>query len=235
MARSDAAIVKDWEDRLHTRRVLLANARRQAAYWRSEKAKAKKGTSRYSHCGAMLADRDQKVSERKEQVAYAERVIARHKPKAPAASGGMSSAGVLLVARFEGFRSRPYRDAVGVWTIGYGETRGVGPNTRPVSQSQAFAALKRRLDQDYLAPALRYCHAVGFHPTQHQADALGSLSYNLGPGIFARGKTMGNAIASHDRMAIANAFLVYDKAGSPPRALAGLTSRRRAERALFLS
>ena len=42
---------------------------------------------------------------------------------------------------------------------------------------------------------------------------------------------MGNAIRSKNRARIADAFLVYDKAGG--RTLPGLTRRRRAERALF--
>ena len=34
----------------------------------------------------------------------------------------ITSAGLDLIKRFEGFRSNAYRDAVGIWTIGYGHT-----------------------------------------------------------------------------------------------------------------
>lgn len=58
------------------------------------------------------------------------------------------------------------------------------------------------------------------------------MAYNLGQGIFARGRTMGDAIASRDHRRIADAFLVYHKAGG--LVLPGLARRRRAERALYL-
>ena len=43
-----------------------------------------------------------------------------------------AAAGIALIKEFEGFPfgGRPYRDPVGVWTIGYGHTEGVGPHTR---------------------------------------------------------------------------------------------------------
>ena len=71
-------VVLRWRTLLAGRRGLLAYARRQAAYWRARKAKAKRGTQAYSHAGAMLHDREQKLAHRQAQVEYAERVIARH-------------------------------------------------------------------------------------------------------------------------------------------------------------
>lgn len=225
-----STVVARWRAKLAVRKSLLAHARLRAAYWRKRKAHAKKGTKTYSRAAAMLADREKLVAKRKEQVAYADRVIARHAPKAKARS--VSEGGVQFVAGFEGFRSFPYRDAVGVWTIGYGETQGVGPNTPMWTKSYALSRLRTRLNRDYLAPVLRVADAVGLRLSQHEADALASLSYNLGPGIFAAGHTMGDALRSKNRTRIADAFLVYDKAGG--HALAGLTRRRRAERAMFL-
>jgi lysozyme len=147
--------------------------------------------------------------------------------------GGVSDAGVALVKQFEGFRSKPYQDAVGVWTIGYGETRGISRWTRPWTEKQAAEALRRRLDRDYF-PAVRRLHAFP-KLNQHQVDALTSFAYNLGAGIFHAGGSIGDALRSRDwRSATARAILLYDKAGSPAHALPGLTSRRHAERDLFL-
>jgi GH24 family phage-related lysozyme (muramidase) len=100
---------------------------------------------------------------------------------------GVSAAGVELVKRFEGFRSKPYQDAVGVWTIGYGETRGVTSRTRPVTEAEAAAQLRRRLDRDYF-PTVKALPTFSVL-TQHQVDALTSFIYNVGfvlPGLKTR-------------------------------------------------
>ena len=61
----------------------------------------------------------------------------------------LSDRGAKLSADFEGFRSCPYRDAVGVWTIGFGSTSGVGPNTKCMSRADALKRMKREVDQTY--------------------------------------------------------------------------------------
>lgn len=146
----------------------------------------------------------------------------------------ISAAGVELVAGFEGFRSRPYRDAVGVWTIGYGHTRGVTGASRAISASQGRALLQRDLNAIYAPAVNRALKLVGFKATQHEFDALVSFAFNLGPGLLTGDHDIARALRSHKRGVIANAILEYDKAGQPPRPLAGLTRRRESERALFL-
>lgn len=134
-----------------------------------------------------------------------------------------------FIAPFEGFRSRPYRDAVGVWTIGYGETKGIGPNSPAVTEPQARAQMRRRLAADY-APAI---DRMGLALNVNQEAALLSVIYNLGPGVLDHGRSLGDALRAHAWHAAADAILLYDKAGG--KTLAGLTRRRQAERALFLS
>jgi lysozyme len=166
------------------------------------------------------------------------RIKAKPKPVKPkpvkATASKISPAGTHLIASFEGFRSKPYRDAVGVWTIGYGHTAGVTASSKPLTEPQALALLRRDLNRRYAPPVAKTAKAIGLRLNQHQFDALVSAVYNLGPGILDRGRTLGDALRSKNRHRIADAFLVYDKAGSPPRALPGLTRRRRAERDLFL-
>jgi GH24 family phage-related lysozyme (muramidase) len=212
-------VVERWTAKLKIRRGLLDRARRSVVYWGRRAGSV--------HGLAMLREARARYALRKRQVAEAERVIVRH-----TSISTVSAAGVALVAGFEGFRSCPYRDAVGVWTIGFGETQGVGPGSKCISRETALGMLRRRLARDYLAPVLRTAQAADFPLTQNQADALASLVYNLGPGILSSGSTMGSAIRSRNKQRIADAFLVYDHAGG--RVLAGLTRRRKAERALFL-
>ena len=91
----------------------------------------------------------------------------------------VSRKGVRFVSRFEGFRSCPYRDAVGVWTVGFGETKGVGPNTPCISERKARRKLKRRLTHDYARPAWKLIKAP---LTRCERDALASFTYNVGLG-----------------------------------------------------
>lgn len=74
------SVYQRWSAKLAGRRALLATAEKRAAYWRKAKAKARKGTERYSLAGKNLADREHWVRVRRHQVAEAERVVARHKP-----------------------------------------------------------------------------------------------------------------------------------------------------------
>lgn len=140
----------------------------------------------------------------------------------------VSGNGVALVKRFEGFRSRPYRDAVGVWTIGYGETRGVGPGTSPWSERYAAQRLEERLNRDFGS----HVNALGLPLNQNQHDALTSFVYNVGPGGIAASTGVGRALRAHQWRAAADHLLDWDKAGGAR--LPGLTRRRQEERALFL-
>ena len=140
----------------------------------------------------------------------------------------LSDNGAKLIAEFEGFRSCPYRDAVGVWTIGYGSTRGVGPNTKCITRSQALDRMKREVDE-------RYGKAVNdlkLPLNQNQFDALTSFVYNVGPGGVGSNTGVGRALRQRHWNQAANELLKWDKAGG--RTLPGLTRRRKAERELFL-
>jgi lysozyme len=136
--------------------------------------------------------------------------------------------GLHLIESYEGFRSYPYRDLVGVWTIGFGSTKGVGPNSPHVTREQAGARLLREVDAEYGAAI----NALGLPLNQNQFDALVSFVYNLGPGAVASSTRIGQALRAHAWQAAADHLLEWNRAGGRP--IQGLTNRRRAERALFL-
>ena len=143
----------------------------------------------------------------------------------------ISPAGVALIKEFEGFPNggRPYQDIVNVWTIGYGHTEGVGPNSPRLTEAQASALLAKDLDSKY-GP---YVDAIGVPLSQPQYDALVSFVYNVGPGGVAASTHVGQALRAKNWKAAADALLAWDKAGGV--SVAGLTRRRQAERAMFLS
>jgi lysozyme len=137
----------------------------------------------------------------------------------------IDAAGVNLIGGFEGFSSCPYRDVVGVWTIGYGVTSGsgifVGPGTRCESRATGLAQLRQLIVTRY-EPAV---HAVSRTFGQHALDALDSFDFNLGAGIFTG--ALRADLAAHAYFAAGNIMLGYDHAGG--RVIEGLRTRREAE------
>jgi lysozyme len=142
-----------------------------------------------------------------------------------------SERGISLIKQFEGFPfgGRPYRDAVGVWTIGYGHTEGVGSNSRPISQRQADALLRHDLAHKYEYAVQPFAHKLN----QNQFDALVSFVYNLGTGMLDTSHTIGAALHRGDLHGVSRAFMLYVYAGG--HVLLGLKRRRAAEQHLFLT
>ena len=143
-----------------------------------------------------------------------------------------SQAGIDLIKSFEGFRSAPYRDAVGIPTIGYGMTiypdgRKVTMQDKPISEAQAVEGLRNLLGR-YEQAVERYAQ---IKLCQHQFDALVSFAYNVGNEAL-RTSTLMRHLNQGDLTSAANQMLRWNRAGG--RVLAGLTRRRQAERAMFL-
>lgn len=137
-----------------------------------------------------------------------------------------NASGVGLIKSFEGLRLKAYQDAVGVWTIGYGTTRGVKPG-QEISEAQAEALLKtdlNRFERDV-------SQAVRVPINDNQFAAIVSFTYNVGSGAM-RSSTLLRKLNRRDIYGAANEFPRWNRAGG--RVLAGLTRRRNAERALFL-
>lgn len=137
-----------------------------------------------------------------------------------------NASGVHLIKTFEGLRLKAYQDAVGVWTIGYGTTRGVRPG-QEISEAQAEALLKTDLNRFENAVN----QAVRVSINDNQFAALVSFAYNVGSGAL-RSSTLLRKLNRRDIYGAANEFPRWNRAGG--RVLAGLTRRRKAERALFL-
>jgi len=144
-----------------------------------------------------------------------------------AATSRINAAGLELIKSFEGLRLNSYRDAVGVWTIGYGHTRTAGPGQR-ISFNQATALLR----EDVSTFEKAVTRAVRVPITDNQFAALVSFAYNVGSGALSS-STLVRRLNSGDKFGAANEFLRWNRAGG--RVLAGLTRRREAERTLFLS
>lgn len=138
----------------------------------------------------------------------------------------MSANGRALLIRREGFKTRAYRDSVGVWTIGVGHTSAAGaPHVTPglvIGKDEVDAILSR----DLVKYENTVDSAVRVPLTQGQFDALVSLCFNIGQGGFAKSSVVRRLNESNYRGA-ADAFLMWNK----PSEIMG---RRRGERAQFL-
>jgi GH24 family phage-related lysozyme (muramidase) len=155
-------------------------------------------------------------------------------PPTGGSSGGSASGpkrtnqnGLLLIKSFEGLRLKAYRDAVGIWTIGYGTTRGVQPD---MSISEAKAEQFLQQDLNRFEEAIH--EAVEASLNDNQFSALVSFTYNVGSGALRSSTLLKYLNARRDLHSIADEFLRWNRAGG--RVLEGLTRRRKAERALFL-
>ena len=141
----------------------------------------------------------------------------------------LSDRGARLISDFEGFRSHPYQDSAGVWTIGYGSTKGVGPNSSPISRAGALARMKREINSVYG----KAVNDLGIKLNQNQFDALTSFVYNLGPGAISPKTGIGKALRQRRMQDAADEMLEWNKADG--EVLPGLVRRRQAERKLFLT
>ncbi len=141
----------------------------------------------------------------------------------------ISSAGLALIERFEGFEPDWYLDPVGVRTIAFGWTGELPPGyTPPLTRAEG-----RRLLLDtvgtYEAAVRRH---VSVALAQAQFDALVSFTYNVGATHFSTSTLLDRLNAGQ----VAAAAAEFDRwVLAKGQRLEGLVRRRAAERALFES
>ena len=135
-----------------------------------------------------------------------------------------------LIREFEGLRTTAYRDATGVWTIGYGHTSRAGlPNVQPgmtISHDEASRILA--LDVTRFAEGVE--SLLTRQLTDRQFSALVSFAYNVGLGNFGKSSVrLAANVGDHER--VQRRLGLWVKAGG--RTLPGLVRRRAAEAAMY--
>ena len=81
---------------------------------------------------------------------------------------------IRKIKDFEGFCGKAYKCPAGVWTIGYGHTRGV-KSGKIVTEKQAEVLL-----EGDLLPCERFVDGLGLSLSQCQFDSLVDFVFNLG-------------------------------------------------------
>ncbi|MFZ5335350.1 lysozyme [Enterobacter asburiae] len=144
----------------------------------------------------------------------------------------ISDKGIALIKQFEGCKLTAYQDSVGVWTIGYGWTKPVDGKPIRAGMTIKQETAERLLKTGLVSYESDVSRLVKVGLTQGQFDALVSFTYNLG-GRSLSTSTLLRRLNAGDYAGAADEFLRWNKAGG--KVLNGLTRRREAERALFLS
>lgn len=139
----------------------------------------------------------------------------------------ISDLGLDLIRSHEGLRLVAYQDSVGVWTIGYGHTKGV-TEAMAITVGQAEAFLRDDVRQ------VENCidKLVTVPLTQGEFDALCSFVFNLGCGSL-RNSTLLKKLNDSDYDGASEEFGKWNHAGG--KILEGLTKRRLAEAERFES
>lgn len=147
-----------------------------------------------------------------------------------------SAAGIAFLKTWEGFSPNAYQDIAGVWTIGYGHTEGFRDGRFNEGTRLTECAAEALLREDLALREAAVLELVEAPLDQNEFDALVSFVYNIGVGGFRR-SSVRRRINENDRAAAGDAFLLWNKAriGGKLREVRGLTRRRQAERALFLT
>lgn len=141
--------------------------------------------------------------------------------------------GLELVKRFEGLRTQAYRCPAGVWTIGYGHTKGVRPDMK-ITAEQADELLR----QDLAESGEQVERLVRVKLTDSQFSALASFVFNVGAGNL-QNSTLLRRLNAGDYDAVPSELAKWVKATDPRTGkkvtLAGLVKRRAAEGELWLT
>jgi lysozyme len=138
--------------------------------------------------------------------------------------------GLALIREFEGCELKAYKDAIGVWTVGYGHTASAGFPTPKAGMTITATEADEILKRDLTKYEKAVCDAVKVPLSQEQFDALVSFAFNCGPANL-RSSTLLKKLNAGDYAAVPTQLKRWNKAGG--KVLKGLTRRREAEAFLW--
>ncbi len=132
-----------------------------------------------------------------------------------------------IIKFYEGLRLTAYLDSVGIPTIGYGHIHGV-----KMGDVWTLERAETEFQQDVGQVEELVLRLLEVPVSDNQLSAMVSFTYNLGIVNF-HSSTLLKRVNAFDFAGAADEFLKWDKAGG--QVLSGLSKRRIAERALFMS
>lgn len=133
----------------------------------------------------------------------------------------LALAATPIVSQWEGLRTQAYQDIVGVWTVCFGETKGVKPG-----DSYTKAECEAMLDEELREYAVALGKCLKAPLPEGAAVAFLSWSYNVGSGAACRSTAVRKANAG-DLFGACDELLRWNRAGG--RVVQGLVNRRKHE------
>lgn len=133
----------------------------------------------------------------------------------------------------EGFSSCPYKDSIGIPTIGIGTTHY--PDGKKVSMEDDCISkdAAKYYAQKYIGGSEDLISQFKLPINQNQFNALVSFAYNIGNTAFRKSTLLSKVIKNPNDPTIKNEFLKWNKAGG--LIIGGLTNRRLKEAKLYFS
>lgn len=122
------------------------------------------------------------------------------------------------IQEFEGLRLTAYKCPAGVWTIGYGHTKGVKQGMT-ITKAQAETLLRGDL-----LPCEEHVRGLNLELAQGQFDALVDFCFNLGTAALQRSTLLQKVRTKADEQTIRGEFAKWVNAGGVR--LQGLVKRR---------
>lgn len=132
-----------------------------------------------------------------------------------------------LIKQFEGLRLEAYLCPAGIWTIGYGHTSDVSPNSF-ITIQEADEYLHRDV-----ASVEMQLNKLNLSLSQCQWDAIVSFVFNVGIGNFKASTLLAKIRINPDDNSIMDEFLRWVYANG--KVMRGLQKRRLAEMKLYFS
>lgn len=146
----------------------------------------------------------------------------------------ISSKGLDLIKKYEGFRSKPYKCPAGIPTIGYGSTYYKDGTKVKLTDPQITEDRATKL---LVALLVSFEKAVDSYMrddiNQNQFDALCVFAYNVGTNALRNSTLCKKVNKNPNDPTIRQEFMKWDKANG--QKMLGLTKRRTDEYELYFS
>ena len=139
--------------------------------------------------------------------------------------------GLNLIKSFEGLKLEAYLCPAGVWTIGYGHTKGVKKGMK-ITKEKADELLMEDL-QEFQNGVEKLISKSPIKLTDNQFSALVSFAFNLGLTNLKNSTLLKKVSQNPNDETIRNEFMRWIYAGGKP--LEGLKRRRKHEADLYFT
>ena len=143
----------------------------------------------------------------------------------------ISPHGLAKLKQWEGLKTKAYKDAGGVWTIGYGHTAMAGSPVPYQGQVITAAEAENILLKDLMQYEAAVANNVNVKLNDNQFAALVSFTFNVGINAFKKSKLL-KKLNNGNFDAVPTELMKWNKAGG--KKLQGLVNRRRAEGYLWM-